>query len=219
MDCDLQDPPEKIPELYAKLQEGFDLVMARRTDRSHSPARLFAAKAYFWLLSRMTGEKIDGSYGTLSILSRKVVDTFLRFGERERHYQFILRWLGFEVGSISYEHKERACGRSAYDLRRLLRHALNGLFFQAAILLRWIVGLGLLFAAGGIALAVYFTYRHFVYGSVVGWTSLAVLILVCTGTLLASMGIIGLYIGKIFEQTKARPLYIVDSVIEPASPW
>ena len=214
MDCDLQDPPELIPELFAKIKEGYDLVMARRSERSHSKFRVLAAKAYFGLLSKLNEEEIDGSYGSFSILSRKVVNGFLAFNERERHFLFILRWLGFRVGSIEYAHQERTIGSSSYSLKRLLRHAVDGVFFQSTVFLRWIVSLGLLFAVFGMALALYFVFQYFAHGSVVGWTSLIVIILVCTGVILSSMGVIGLYVGKIFDQTKGRPLYVIDTILK-----
>lgn len=219
MDCDLQDPPETIPELYAKLIEGYDLVLAYRTERSHSFFRRLAAKAYFRLMSLLTEKNIDGSYGTFSMLSRKVIDSFLQFGERDRHYLFILRWLGFRIGSIGYEHQERTIGRSSYSLGRLLRHAVDGIFFQATVLLRWIVTLGLLFALFGATLALYFVYQYLEIGSVPGWTSVVVLLLVNTGVILFSLGVIGLYVGKIFDQAKGRPLYVIDAVAERRSEW
>jgi dolichol-phosphate mannosyltransferase len=219
MDCDLQDSPEKIPDLYAKLGEGYDLVLARRTQRSHSRFRLLASRTYFKLMSRLTEKPIDGSYGSFSILSRKVIDAFLQFGERERHYLFILRWLGFNTGTMDYEHQERAIGSSSYSLRSLLRHAVDGIFFQATVLLRWIVTLGLLFAAGGMVLAVFFIYNYIAHNSVPGWTSLAVLILINTGIMLTSLGVIGLYVGKIFDQAKGRPLYVIDTVAERRVRW
>jgi polyisoprenyl-phosphate glycosyltransferase len=219
MDCDLQDPPSLIPYLFAKLQEGYDMVLAKRVERNHSPSRLLAAKAYFKLLSKLTGESIDGSYGSYSILSRKVIDSFLLFEEKERHYLFILRWLGFRIGSVDFVHQERQVGRSSYTLSRLWRHAIDGILFQATVLLRWIVSAGFLFALSGIAVAVYLMWRSIFYTALPGWTSLAVLILVSTGVILVSVGIIGLYIGKIFDQTKQRPLYVVDIVSERKLPW
>jgi polyisoprenyl-phosphate glycosyltransferase len=215
----MQDPPEKIPELYAKLKEGYDLVLTRRSERSHSSFRLLASKIYFRLMSRLTQERIDGSYGAFSILSRKVIDAFLQFGERERHYLFIVRWLGFNIGTVEYEHRERTIGSSSYSLSRLLRLALDGMFFQATVLLRWIVTIGLLFSVFGVLLAMFFIYRYFAYGSVAGWTSVVVLILVCTGVIVSSLGVIGLYVGRIFDQSKERPLYIVDTIIEGRLPW
>ncbi len=219
MDCDLQDAPEKIPELHAKLAEGYDLVLARRVRRNHSWFRLSAAKVYFGLMSKFTGKQIDGSYGTFSMLSRKVIDAFLQFHERERHYLFILRWLGFNTGSIDLEHQKRTIGTSAYTFRTLLRHAADGIFFQATVLLRWIVMLGLLFAGCGVALAMYYIYHYFAHNTAPGWTSLAVLLLVNTGVILTSLGVIGLYVGKIFDQSKGRPLYVIDAVAERRDRW
>lgn len=219
MDCDLQDPPELIDSLYKKICEGHDLVLARRVERSHSLFRLLAAKMYFKILSRLTEENIDGSYGTYSILSRKVIDSYLRFGERERHYLFIIRWLGFNTASIDYSHEERTIGASSYSFKLLLRHALDGMFFQATVFLRWIVGIGLTFALFGLVLAIYFIYQYFTYGSVAGWTSVVVLILICTGIILLSLGVIGLYVGKIFNQSKARPLYLIDNVSDREAQW
>lgn len=219
MDCDLQDPPSLIPELFAKLNEGYDMVLAKRVVRNHSPFRLFAAKLYFKLLSKLTREHVDGSYGTFSILSRKVIDGFLLFEEKERHYLFILRWLGFHIGSIDFVHQKRLAGQSSYTLGRLISHALNGILFQVTVLLRWIVTLGFLFALSGIGVAGYLIWRYFTNSSLPGWTSLAVLILVSTGTILVSLGIIGLYVGKIFDQAKQRPLYVVDVVSESRLRW
>lgn len=219
MDCDLQDPPRLIPELFTKLQEGYDLVLAKRVERNHSAFRLMAAKAYFKLLSKLTGESVDGSYGSYSILSRKVIDAFLLFGEKERHYLFILRWLGFRIGSVDFVHQERRAGQSSYTLGRLLSHALNGILFQATVLLRWIVSLGFMFALSGIVVAGYLVWRSIFRTALPGWTSLVVLGLVSTGTILISLGIIGLYIGKIFDQTKQRPLYVVDVVSESRFKW
>lgn len=211
MDCDLQDPPERIADLYAEIRRGYDLVMARRISRSHSAFRQMGAKLYFGLLSRVTGERLDGAYGAFSMLSRKVVDAFLRFGERERHYVLILRWLGFHVGTIEYEHEERHAGRSSYNLIRLLKHALGGVFFHSGILLTWIMYAGLFFTVCSFILGGYFVFRHVFSTSLPGWTSLVVAILFSTGLILASIGAVGLYVSRIFEMAKTRPLYIVDS--------
>ena len=103
--------------------------------------------------------------------------------------------------------------------RRLLRHAIDGLFFQATVLLRWIVLAGLGFALLGGLTAAFLVYRYFAHGSVPGWTSIVVLLLLCTGVLLVSMGVIGLYIGKIFDQAKARPLFVLDCSDEGRGAW
>jgi dolichol-phosphate mannosyltransferase len=211
MDCDLQDPPERIPDLLAELRKGYDLVLARRMTRSHSTFRLLAAKAYFSLMRRLTGEKLDGSYGTFSILSRKVVDAFLRFGERERHYLFIVQWLGFNCGTIEYQHEGRYAGHSSYNFGRLFKHALTGMLFHTGMLLMWIMYAGLFFTCASFLIGAVFAYRALSSAALPGWTSLFVAILCSTGLILASVGAVGLYVSRLFEMAKGRPLYIVDS--------
>ena len=100
-----------------------------------------------------------------------------------------------------------------------MSHAYEGVFFQSTAFLKWIVSIGLLFSAAGVLLAITYTYRYFIYGSVAGWTSVVVLLLICTGVIVSSMGVIGLYVGKIFDQSKARPLFVIDVKSEPASEW
>ena len=219
LDCDLQDPPEMIADLYTKLQEGYDFVVARRIKREHSSFRVIGAKTYFWLLNRLADNKIDGSYGSFSILTRKVIDAYLSFEERERHYLFILRWLGFHSGTVDYPHQARSHGPSSYSLSRLIRHAVDGVFFQSTILLKWIAVTGLLFAAARGVSILALTYQYFTSGSQPGWTSLAVLIFFSTGLLLIGLGVVGIYIGKIFEQVKGRPLYMVDRISESSREW
>lgn len=219
MDCDLQDPPGLIPKLFEKLGEGHDLVLARRLERQHSLFRVVAARAYFKLLGLLTGQTMDGSFGSFSLLTRKVIDSFLLFEERERHYLFILRWLGFSQGIIDYPQQERFCGRSSYSVFKLLKHALEGVLFQATSFLRWIVTAGFLFAVSGITAAAYLIWRAVFYTALPGWTSLVVLVLVCTGALMVSLGVIGMYVDKIFEQSKQRPLYVKDTTLERRSSW
>jgi glycosyltransferase involved in cell wall biosynthesis len=211
MDCDLQDPPEEVPRLYATAQHGYDIVFARRKSRRHSLFRRGAARLYFKLMNVFLGTSIEGEYGSFSILARKVVDEFLRFRDRDRHYLLILYWLGFNYTAIDVEHDERYAGRSAYSLPMLLRHAAAGLFFQTTKLLRWIVYLGLFIALSGFALALALVSAFFAGAhSPSGYTSLAVLILLSTGFTLTSLGVTGLYLGKVFEQVKQRPMYVVD---------
>jgi polyisoprenyl-phosphate glycosyltransferase len=217
MDCDLQDPPELIPELLAKALQGFDVVLARRIERHHSVFRVLASKLYFRLLRLVTGQNIDGNLGAFSLLSRKVVAAFLEFNEPGRHYLFILCYIGFHVGTIDYIQASRVTGKSSYSLTKLIRHAIDGFLFQSTGFLIWIIACGLLFGSLGVLLAAYFCYQYFNSGSVPGWTSVAVLILVCSGVVLSSVGVIGLYVGKIFDQTKHRPLYIIDVISDGRS--
>ena len=216
MDCDLQDPPDAIPSLYARAKEGFDLVLARRKQRTHSAFRLALARAYFKLLNTFMGTNIDGAYGTFSILSRKVVDAYLSLGERDRHYLFVLYWLGFEHGTIEVDHRDRGAGQSSYTFGRLLRHAVSGVFFQTTNLLLYIVYLGFIVAGVGVLGAIYLVYLYVVAHPPAGFTSVMVLVLVIGGFIITSTGVTGLYIGRVFQQVKGRPLYVVDTVTQQA---
>jgi polyisoprenyl-phosphate glycosyltransferase len=210
MDCDLQDPPEVVPKLLAKAREGYDLVLARRTRRGHSLARRAAAALYFSLLRIFAHADLHGEYGTFSILSREVVDAFLRVNDIGRHYILVLNWLGFARGEIEFVHGERHAGTSSYTLRKLIAHAMQGIFFQTTALLRWIVYAGFGVSTIGAGLAVFVVVNAIVAEPYPGWTSLAVLVLLIGGFTIIALGVAALYIGQIFEQVKARPLYIVD---------
>jgi polyisoprenyl-phosphate glycosyltransferase len=210
MDCDLQDPPEDIARLYAKAQEGYDLVLAKRKTHQQSRLRRFAATTYFRARSFFMRLDVDPHYATLSILSRKVVRAFLDVRDVDRQYMLILHWLGFDRAVIDIEPSERAAGKSAYSFRDLVRVAVDGFFFETTILLRWIVYLGFAIAFSGVALAAFFIVSYFVFDPLSGFTSLAVLILLISGFIIISTGVTGLYIGKIFGQVKSRPLYVID---------
>lgn len=209
MDCDLQDPPEEIPKLYRRALEGHDIVFARRKRRRDSWFRRLAASAYFRLMNRFLGTGIDGEYGTFSVISRPVRDAYLSIGDQGRHYLFILYWLGFAQTAVDVPHATRQAGKSSYTFGKLIRHAVDGVFFQTTVLLRWIVYLGFLVALVGVLLAGLFVLIVIFGDPYPGWTSLAVLILIIGGFIIMSTGVTGLYIGKIFDQVKDRPLYVV----------
>ena len=214
MDCDLQDRPEEVPRLLATAREGYDIVFARRKMRQHSRFRRWGARLYSRLVNAFMRTKLDGDFGSYSILSRKVVDAFLTLGDTSRHYLFILNWLGFESTAIDVEHAARHSGRSSYSLGRLLRHGIDGVVFQTTALLQWIIYAGFAIALLGVGLAVSLASLVLFATPPPGWTSLAVLILLTGGFIIVGTGVAGLYIGKIFDQVKGRPLYVIDERLE-----
>jgi dolichol-phosphate mannosyltransferase len=218
MDCDLQDPPEHIPLLYRTALGGNDVVLARRKRKRHSLFRRLAARAYFSLMKILAKARLDGEFGSFSIISRKVIDALLRFRDQDRHYLFILNWLGFQTATIEYDHGSRHSGTSSYSLRDLVRHAIGGMFFQTTVLLRWIVYVGFWVSFAGFALASYYLYMYLAHSVYPGFTSLAVLILLIGGFIIMSTGVAGLYIGKVFDQVKGRPLYVIDKAIVDGEP-
>ena len=214
MDCDLQEPPEEIARLWAKAQEGYEIVRAVREGRRHSAFRRMSASLYRRMLSEREGEI---EFSTLSMISRKVVDAFLQLRDRDREYQLVLDWLGFSQATIGFAHAEREGGSpSAYGLRELVRVALDGMFFRTTVLLRWIVFLGFLVALAGGLLAVYAVYSRYVEDTPPGYTSLVVLLVLLSGFIIISLGVVGLYVGRIFDQVKGRPLFVVDEQIDGA---
>jgi polyisoprenyl-phosphate glycosyltransferase len=214
MDCDLQDPPEEIPRLYARAHQGAEIVYARRIGRQATWFRRTASRTYFRLLNASLGTDFDPDYGNFTIISRKVRDAFLRFQDKDRHYLMILRWLGYDHASIDVPHAERYAGESAYTLRTLIRFAIDGLFFQSTTLLRWSTYLGFFASLCGVILATFFFVNYFFRNTYPGYTSLAVLILVIGGLTITTTGVAGLYIGKIFTQVKDRPLFVVDDLVD-----
>ena len=213
MDCDLQEAPEDIPRMWAAAGEGYEIVRTVRRGWRHSRIRRASSRLY----RRLTLETdVRPDYSNLSLLSRRVIDAFLRLRDRDREYMIALDWLGFDSTAIEIEHHERHAGESGYTLERLLRVALDGMFFRSTVLLRVVVLLGFIVALIGAVLAGfeivdYFAEKH---KTVPGYTSLAVLLLVLAGFIIVSIGVVGLYVGRIFEQVKNRPLFLIDAEAE-----
>jgi len=213
MDCDLQDNPRYIHDLYAEALKGHDVVYTHKTQRKHSVFKNITARLFFHLfnwLSDQKRSKADAQTGTFSLLSRKAVNAFNAVKDYHRHYLMVLRWVGLKSTSVEIEHEARYAGKSSYTLRKLINHAINGITSQSDKLLRISVGVGLVYFAVSIVASLYLTVSYFVYGYKEGWASTIVIILISTGFILMALGITGIYIGKIFEQVKGRPLFIID---------
>jgi dolichol-phosphate mannosyltransferase len=212
MDCDLQDPPEFIPTLVNEYRDGGEIVLAHRESAYQNAFRRSANRFYFWLLGLLSGTRIDGRFGSFSLISRKVADAYSRFVESDRHYLFIIFWLGFDVRVVRYQRETRTDAKSGYTYGDLLRLAISGIFFQTTRLMRWVVQLGFIIALIGALYGLYLTLGVLLlqHQPPQGWTSVIVLLLFMSGVVIFSVGIVGLYVARIFEQTKARPLYVVD---------
>ena len=214
MDCDLQDPPEAIAELYSRALEGHDIVLARRKQRRQSLARRLANRMYFTLRRALAGAALETEHSNLSMISAKAREAFLSVPDAHRNYLLILYWLGFNRTSIEFEHADRYAGRGSYTLGSLLRVAADGLIFQTTSLLRWIVYAGFAMAAASIALVGFAIYQYLTRVTYPGWTSLAVLLLSIGGFIIICVGLTGLYVGKVFEQVRGRPLFVVDERVQ-----
>jgi polyisoprenyl-phosphate glycosyltransferase len=209
MDCDLQEAPEDIPRMWAAAREGYDIVRTTRRGWRHSAFRRATSRAY---RSLTLETDVRPDYSNLSLLSRRVVDAFLRLRDRDREYMIALDWLGFDSTTVEIEHHERHAGQSGYTLRRLIRAALDGMFFRSTVLLRLVVLFGFVVALIGVIVAGFEIADYFIeaHKRVPGYTSLAVLLLLLAGFIIVSVGVVGLYVGRVFEQVKQRPLFLID---------
>jgi glycosyltransferase involved in cell wall biosynthesis len=213
LDCDLQDDPKYIPDLYWAAQDGVDIVYTRKRQRRHGSLKNLFARMFYKVFNVLIGiEELRSdslTFGTYSLLSRPVVDAFLSFKQYHRNYMFILRRLGFDAAYVEVDHRPRPYGKSSYSISKLLRVATDIITSETDRLLYLSIGVGLAFVTASPVAAAYVVIAYFVHGFREGWASVFVLILASTGAILMSLGVIGVYIGKIFEQTKNRPLFLV----------
>ena len=210
MDCDLQDRPEEIPNLYHKALEGYDIVYARRVTRKDGffkrVSSLFFHKVYTWL-SGLDSDKTIANFG---IYKQCLVEEFNKMPERARSFPSLIRYLGFKDIAIDVEHAERAEGRSSYNLYKLLKLSFDVIVSNSNKPLRMAVGLGFGMSAVSILLAMYNLIAKWMgIIQVSGYTSTVFSIWFVGGLLLFVMGILGLYIGKIFDQVKGRQLFVI----------
>ena len=211
MDADLQDPPERLIEMYAKIQEGYDVVGTRRADRKgEPPIRSLFAKAFYWLINKVSDtEMVDGARD-FRLMTRQVVDAILELKEVNRFSKGLFSWVGFDVAYVSYENRERVAGETSWSFWSLLSYSLDGFINFSEVPLKlatWAGTFSFLISLVGIVFVV--IRKLTIGGSVAGWASLVSIILFIGGIQLLALGIIGNYISKIFLETKKRPVYIV----------
>jgi polyisoprenyl-phosphate glycosyltransferase len=213
MDADLQHPPALIPQLISRWLDGFEVVhtIRKTTAESSWPKRATAAAFYrvFRLLSRVD---LPSNAADFRLIDRKVADALRGIRERTRFLRGLTVWAGYRSTSISYDAPTRQAGETKYSPARMLKLAIDALVSFSAAPLHLAVYAGIVLALLGFLYAGYALYARFVTGHVLpGWTSLAILVSIVGGIQLVLMGVIGVYLGKIFEEVKRRPLYLVRS--------
>ncbi|TGE05497.1 glycosyltransferase family 2 protein [Hymenobacter fodinae] len=212
IDADLQDPPELLPQLYQKLQEGYEVVYAKRRSRAgESAAKRLTAKIFYRLLARITHISIPVDTGDFRIISRKVVLALRQMPEQNKFIRGQISWIGYRQGCLEYDRIERTGGATGYTYRKMVRFALDGITAFSDLPLRIATISG--FAVSGIAFLVmlYTLYARFVTRDYQpGWASLMISILFLGGVQLIAVGIIGEYIARLSANVRQRPLYIVS---------
>lgn len=211
MDCDLQDRPEEIPKLLAGIREGADIVLAQRLLRRDGVLKRASSAAFYRVLSWLTGVQQDHTVANFGAYSRCVVDAVLSLPESSRFFPLLVRWTGFTTVKVPVEHAERKEGQSAYSLRRMLTLALEISIAYSDKPLRISIGIGLLFALIAGVIVVY-TLIAFAEGrtTVAGFTSLLASIWLTAGVSQMTLGVIGVYLGRVYVEAKSRPAFIVQ---------
>jgi dolichol-phosphate mannosyltransferase len=214
MDADLQHPPKVIPELLKQYEYGYDIVNTRRIDGKETGAFKKATSRYFYrIINRMAQVNIPEGSSDFRLMSRKALDAFLQFGERDRFTRGLVSWMGFRQTVVNYQCPPRYSGESKYTLRRMLHFATDGITAFSAKPLRIASYTGLLVFLAGIAYAIFAVINYFRGQNIPGWTSLLVTVLLLGGIQLLSLGIIGEYLARIFNESKSRPLYFIKDKI------
>ena len=210
MDCDLQDHPEEINSLYKKAQEGYDVVLAKRENREDPFFKKICSVLFYVVLNYLADSKLDPRVANFRIISRKAADSIKQMRESLRFISCLNDWVGFKTTSINVKHSKAYNRKSAYNFKKLLSLAKDVIIAYSDKPLKMSVNMGFFISFIAIIFGFYYIFRKIKYGiPILGWASLIVIILFLGGIVIANLGIIGIYLGKTFEETKKRPLYII----------
>lgn len=219
LDCDLQDLPEELPKLLDAALAGNEIVFAQRIDRQDTAFKRLTSYTFYRLLSYLTEVKYDHSIANFGVFSRKVIDTVNRMPESDRFFPLMIKWTGFRTATVPVEHAMRQHGTSSYSLRKLIRLALNVVLSYSDKPLRLVVKLGLMFSLISLVFVVFSIYRYLLGDvAVAGFTSIVASIWLIGSVTIFCTGITGLYIGRLFNDAKRRPYYIVSEEVISSEP-
>lgn len=214
MDCDMQDAPEEIPRFFEKALQGYDLVLGKRAMRKDSWIKRQSSIQFYKLLSYLTETHLDPGIANFGIYHRKVIEAILEMGDPIRFFPAMAQWVGFKSATIDVEHGERFGGSSSYSWRSLFKLASNVIITFSNKPLRIIINAGFLVSALALVYAAYIVWKVLVIGSPVpGWSSVIVSVWFLSGLHIVVAGIVGVYVGKVFDASKKRPIYIFDETI------
>jgi len=212
IDGDLQDPPELIPEMYQKYNEGNEVVYAKRIKRKGETFfKRFTAKLFYRILKRITSVEIPTDVGDFRLIDHKIVNYLKMMPEQNKFLRGQIAWLGFRQTFVEYERDSRTTGKTGYPLGKMIKFALDGITGFSNTPLKLVTNLGLLFSFVAFIVILYALYSHFfLHQTITGWTSLIISSMFIGGIQLLSVGIIGEYISRINTNVQNRPLYIID---------
>lgn len=211
MDCDLQDRPEEIPTLYQKALEGYDSVFAQRVLREDNWLKRMSSKTFYAILGYLTDTKQDASIANFGIYHKNVIQSILQMGDRYRYFPTMVQWVGFKKGYLPVSHNERAEGKSSYNFSRLFRLALDTIIAFSDKPLRLMVKGGFIVTLISILIGLIYLVKYLCGDiQVLGFTTLIISLWLIAGIIISLLGVLGLYVGKMFDTVKQRPTFIVD---------
>ena len=215
MDADLQDPPELIPEMIEKWKDGYDVVYAQRVSRKgETILKKITASLFYRLLQKLTPVDIPPDTGDFRLIDRKVINALNNMPEKNRYLRGMVSWSGFKQTGISYVREKRIAGKTKFPLFKMLKFALTGITSFSFIPLQMASLFGFIVSAGAFISGLYVLYlRFFTDKTIQGWTSLMIALLFLGGIQLITLGIIGEYIGRISEEVKQRPPYLISDMV------
>ena len=216
MDCDLQHPPEVIPEMYRLWQDGYEVVEGIKKSRGkESILHGMSAGLFYGIMSRMMRMDMRSS-SDFKLLDRKVVNVLLGLGERNTFFRALSFWAGFRAAKVEYEVQERAFGSSKWSFRSLVRYAVSNVTSFSTIPLQMVTVMGMVSIIFSVILALQTLVKYLTGTAVEGFTTVILLILIIGGFIMISLGIIGHYLARIYEEVKGRPRYIIRSRTQDA---
>jgi dolichol-phosphate mannosyltransferase len=215
MDADLQDPPEVVLSMVEKWREGFDVVYGRRRKREGETFfKLITARIFYRVFASMIPIEVPLDTGDFRLMSRRVVVALRELRETHRFVRGMVAWVGFKQTEVLYDRPGRFAGETKYPFRKMLRFALDGITSFSILPLRFATYLGMLTSVGSVGVIVWALLAKYVYKQVVqGWTATVIIIALFASVQLLMIGILGEYIGRIYEEVKRRPLYIVGDTV------
>lgn len=214
MDGDLQDQPEEIKKLYDKAKEGFDIVLGQRTQRKDGFFKRMLSKWFYRVFSYLTNTKQDASVANFGIYSHKAINAVLSMKDSIRYFPTLIQWVGFEKTSIAVEHDNRFNGKSAYSLASLFQLAFNNIIAFSDKPLRITIKLGFFISSLAFLAGIFYLVRYLSGAiTVSGFTTLIISIWFLAGIVISILGLIGIYLGKVFDKVKDRPVFIINHKI------
>ncbi|HEY1849143.1 MAG TPA: glycosyltransferase family 2 protein [Opitutaceae bacterium] len=211
MDADLQDPPEVIPDLVAAWRDGAEVVRAVRRSRQETGLRRVGFDLFHSVFGRLTDIPIEANTGTFGLLGHTALDAFAGLPERHRFFPGLRAWIGFPTADVAYDRQERAAGKPKQTFRRLVRYAVDGFFSFSYLPLRILTYSGIMVSFLGFALGLYFIVKRLlgVETATTGFTTLVSLVTFLGGIQLIGIGVLGEYLGRVYDEVKQRPVYLV----------